>query len=101
MQPLYEDSLFQHGLHVVRRSDRFWAGLSTDLYIEQVLMKSLKSTGGLTRGRGMDEIQRLTWLFSSPKCAEVNNAMQAFNLCHLTSDCQSLTQRLDKISCGT
>ena len=50
MQPLYQDSLFQHGLHVVRRSDRFWAGLSTDLYIEQVLMKSLKSTGGCGNG---------------------------------------------------
>ena len=31
-------------LHVVRRSDRYWAGLSTDLVIEQVLMRSLKTT---------------------------------------------------------
>lgn len=30
---------FQDGLHVVRRSDRYWAGLSTDLTIEQVLMR--------------------------------------------------------------
>ena len=28
---------FKKGLHVVRRSDREWAGLSTDLIIEQVL----------------------------------------------------------------
>lgn len=28
---------FMEGLHVVRRSDRFWAGLSTDLIIEQVI----------------------------------------------------------------
>ena len=27
---------FQNGYHVVRRSDRYWAGLSTDLIIEQV-----------------------------------------------------------------
>ena len=40
----------------------YWAGLSTDLVIEQVLMRSIKSTGGLTRGRGMAEIQRLLWL---------------------------------------
>ena len=26
------------GYHIVRRSDRFWAGLSSDLIIEQVLM---------------------------------------------------------------
>ena len=65
-------------LHVVRRSDRLWAGLSTDLVIEQVLMRSIKTTGGLTRGRGMDESQRLIWVLSSPVCAEYNLAMQEF-----------------------
>ena len=35
--------LFQEGYHVVRRSDRHWAGLSTDLVIEQMLMRSLKN----------------------------------------------------------
>ena len=43
--------IFEKGLHVVRRSDRYWAGLSSDLVIEQVLMRSLKTTAGLTRGR--------------------------------------------------
>ena len=32
---LYEK--FKCGYHVVRRSDRYWAGLSTDLIIEQVI----------------------------------------------------------------
>ncbi|KAL5016490.1 hypothetical protein ScPMuIL_006079, partial [Solemya velum] len=67
---------FIQGLHVVRRSDRFWAGLSTDLVIEQVLMRSLKTSGGLTGGRGMTETQHLVWVMSSPVCAEVNNALQ-------------------------
>ena len=62
--------------HVERRSDRFWAGLSTDLMIEQVLMRSVKATGGLTRGRGMSETQRLVWLMSMPACANKNNSMQ-------------------------
>jgi len=52
-------SFFLNGLHVVRRTDRFWAGLSTDLVIEQTLMRSIKSTCSLTRGRGMNELQRL------------------------------------------
>ena len=64
------------GLHVVRRSDRLWAGLSTNLVIEQVLMRSLKTSGGLTRGRGFTEQQRLIWLLSMPACAETNRAMQ-------------------------
>ncbi|CAM1324721.1 Uncharacterised protein r2_g3346 [Pycnogonum litorale] len=37
---------FSQGLHVVRRSDRLWAGLSADLVIEQVLMRSMKTSGG-------------------------------------------------------
>ena len=67
---------FKEGLHVVRRSDRYWAGLSSDLIIEQVLMRSMKTSGGLTRGRGMTEQQRLIWLLSMPACAEVNKTMQ-------------------------
>ncbi|KAH3798705.1 hypothetical protein DPMN_156829 [Dreissena polymorpha] len=39
-------------------------------------MRSLKRTGGLTRGRGMSEIQRTSWLSSIPACAEMNQAMQ-------------------------
>ena len=34
--------------HVIRRSDRYWAGLSSDLVTQQVLMRSVKTTGGLT-----------------------------------------------------
>ena len=67
---------FNKGLHVIRRSNRQWAGLSSDLVIEQVLMRSLKTSGGLTRGRGMTEHQRLLWLLSRPACTEVNQAMQ-------------------------
>jgi len=67
---------FQDGQHDVRRSDRYWAGLSTDLAIEQVLMRSVKTCGGLTRGPGMSESQRLNWLLSTPACADVDKAMQ-------------------------
>ena len=67
---------FHNGLYVIRRSDRYWAGLSTDLAIEQVLMHSVKTCGGLTRGRGMSQSQCLIWLISMPACADVNNAMQ-------------------------
>ena len=46
---------FDYVFHAIRRSDRQWAGLSSDLIIEQVMMRSLKNSGGLTRGRGMTE----------------------------------------------
>ena len=67
---------FCEGHHVIRRSDRYWAGLSTDLIIEQVLMRSVKSRDGLTHGRGFSESQRAQWLLSMPACSDVNFAMQ-------------------------
>ena len=39
-------------------------------------MRSMKASGGLTRGRGMTETKRLVWLMAHPVCAEVNNAIQ-------------------------
>ena len=69
-------AIFSTGYHVIRRRDRYWAGLSSDLVIEQVLMRSMTATGGLTRGRGMTESQRTRWLLSMPACAEVNSAIQ-------------------------
>ena len=71
--------VYQHfidGKHVVRRSNRQWAGLSTDLVIEQELMRSLKTSGGLTRGGGMSENQRNIWVLSRPACVQVNSVMQ-------------------------
>ena len=60
---------FMEGYHdVVRRSDRFWAGLSTFLIIEQVLMRSIKTHVGLTRGKGMTENKRLVWVLYMPVC---------------------------------
>ena len=40
------------GLFVCRRSHQYWAGLWPDLSIEQVMMRAIKSRGGLTRGSG-------------------------------------------------
>ena len=53
-------------------------GLSTDLVVEQALMRSVKTLGGLTRGCGMDELQHSIWLLSTPVTSEVNRAMQEF-----------------------
>ncbi|KAG7164291.1 hypothetical protein Hamer_G003443 [Homarus americanus] len=70
---------FSRGFHVIRRSNQCWAGLSSDLVIEQTLMRSLKSSGGLTHGSGMTEEMRALWTMSIPITSEYNNAMQEFN----------------------
>ena len=56
---------FEKGFHVIWRSNRSWAGLSPDLVIETTLMRSLKTTGGMTHGGGMSENQRAFWTMST------------------------------------
>ena len=82
MEKLKQDSptvykKLKSGYHVVRYSmTEKWAGFSTDLVIEQVLMCSVKLTGGLSRDGGISEHQRMVWLLAMPACAEINRAMQ-------------------------
>ena len=57
----FHDS-FKTRKFVVRRTSDYWVGLPSDLVIEQVLMRSLKSTGGgLTRGAGMSNVRYVIW----------------------------------------
>ena len=67
---------FMNGYHSIWRSEREWAGLSPDYVIESVLMRGLKTSGGLPRGCGMSEQQRAIWALSMPACASVNSSMQ-------------------------
>lgn len=47
---------FMKGLFpAVRRTNGAWTGMFKNLFIESVLLVGLKSTGGLTRGRGFNE----------------------------------------------
>ena len=70
---------FVNGRHVVRRSKKFWAGLSSDLVIEQTLMRSLKTSGGLTNGSGINEEQCSLWTMSMPVTAMYNMTIQDFS----------------------
>ncbi|KAL8565519.1 hypothetical protein ACOMHN_049495 [Nucella lapillus] len=56
-------------------------------------MRSLKSNGGLTRGTGMDEDERLVWLLCMPACAEVNAAMQAVSDAAFTTSQQHIQHK--------
>ena len=67
---------FMDGFFFVRRSERYWAALSPDLVIEQALMAALKNCrSGITHGRGTDEAQILTWLYSRPAFAQLKTEL--------------------------
>ena len=64
---------FQNGLHAVKRTKKNWNGLWTDLVIEQTMMRSLKTRGGLTRGRGFTDTVRHLWVLSLNFSAAVHD----------------------------
>ena len=75
--PWVHEQFMEHAYHSVWRTSKSWAGLWTDLVIEQTMMRSVKSMGGLTRGHGM--IQSLRDLRVSStlhSCCEVRPSMR-------------------------
>ena len=85
----------EEGLFVARRSDRYWAGLWLDLTIEQIMMRSLKSTGGLTRGSGFTESVRTMWIYSLHASGGYHEA-----LCSLTKNVRNTSFQHDDFGKG-
>ena len=71
---------FPKGLFTVRRSNRFWAGLWPDLVIEQVMMRSIKSRGGLTWGSGLTENVCTTWIYSMYATAKYHQTLSTITM---------------------
>ena len=59
---------FLNGYHAIDQSDLYWTWTSTYLVIEQVLMRSIKTTWDLTRDRGMADVQCLTLVVYACLC---------------------------------
>ena len=49
------DQFTDQGYFTIRRSDKFWDGVFSDQTIEQFLMRLLKTSDGMTRGRGITD----------------------------------------------
>ncbi|KAL4105063.1 hypothetical protein QTP88_020338 [Uroleucon formosanum] len=54
---------FIDGFFTVRRSNKFNCGTWSDMVIEQSLMKSMKSEGGVSRGRSTQESVLSKWIY--------------------------------------
>lgn len=66
------------GYFTIRRSDKFWSGMWSDMIIEQFLMRSMKTQGGLTHGRGMGDCIIAKFVLTIIILIEVCNSMEAF-----------------------
>lgn len=54
---------FTEGFFTVRHSDKLSCGISTDMTIEQSMMKSMKTDGGISRGRSTKESVISKWVY--------------------------------------
>lgn len=92
------DKFCNKGFCTMRRSNRFWSGIWSDMTIEQVLMRAMKCSGGLTHGRGLTENVIGKWILSRVAVLEVGNTMETFcNVTFATSE-QHVDNRVSRIS---
>ena len=81
--PAYEYYLLtDKGYFTIRRRDDFWSGNFSDQTIEQVLMRMLKTSGGMTHGRGITDSTLTKWVHALPRCLPICNALEQFTGVH-------------------
>ena len=74
-------------LFFVRWSEQYWAGVWSELSTEQIMMRSLKSRGGLTRGNRFTESVGTLWIYSMHASATYHNALSTLTrTVHKTSN---------------
>ena len=84
MSPVKFEAFTPRGYFTVRRKDKMWPGKWTDMTLEQVLMRAMKTSGGLTRhdnGHAPDMItERVVsrWVFAMPGCSEITQHFKTF-----------------------
>ena len=68
----------EKGFFTIRLLERFWNGVFSDQTIEQSLMRLLKTSGGMTRGRGITDSTLTKWVHALPRCVPICNALENF-----------------------
>lgn len=65
---------YENDYHTIRRTNKFWADLWSDVIIEQVMMRSLKIRGGITRRHGVIESVEVLRTYTT-QCGAMHEAM--------------------------
>lgn len=72
------ENFVSKGYFTIRRSDKFWSGIWSDQTIEQTLMRSMKSSGGLTHGRGVTDSVIAKWILATPILNTVSEKIEDY-----------------------
>lgn len=92
MSAIEFDRYTSGGFFTIRRSDKFWGGIWTDLTIEQTLMRKLNARGGLTQGRGTGPGAIAKFLHTATATFPVMEAIEAF--CSVRSESSEQHKKL-------
>jgi len=72
----------ERGFFTIRRTEKFWSGNFSDQTIEQNLMRLLKTTRGVARGRGITDSTIAKWVHAMPRCVPICDALEDFTGVH-------------------
>lgn len=78
INPVEYSKFTDEGLFTIRRKKKHWTGTWSDMVIEQNLMRAIKTTGGLTHGRGVKDSTLARWVASMSVCTAVSRAIDDF-----------------------
>lgn len=82
---------FKNGYFTVKRTDKFNSGTWTDMVIEHSLMKSMKSKGGVSRGRSTQDSVLCKWVYGMYATNTICEEIEKF--CNISLD--SAEQHVD------
>lgn len=97
MDPTEYEEFSTRGYFTIRRSDKYWCGIWSDMTIEQTLMKSMKSSGGLTHGRGITDSVLTRWTLGMVHMQNICDEVEAFCNVQTETSKQHVDMRTSRI----
>ncbi|KAF5281918.1 hypothetical protein FQR65_LT14444 [Abscondita terminalis] len=97
MDPVEYNKFTEGGLFTIRRSQKFYSGIFSDQTIEQMLMRQIKISGGLTQ-RGMTESIMGKWVGCRIAFVDITTALSEFTGVEFHSSEQHKDARVSKIN---
>lgn len=66
------------GFFSIRRTDKPWSGVWSDMTIEQTLMRSMHGFSGFTHGKGYDDSVIAKWILGMPTFCDISEQIEEF-----------------------
>uniref|UniRef100_A0A6P7H5E5 Uncharacterized protein LOC114347235 n=1 Tax=Diabrotica virgifera virgifera TaxID=50390 RepID=A0A6P7H5E5_DIAVI len=101
IDPIEYNKFTKESFFTVRRSKKFWCGVWTDMCIEQILMRSMKTKGGLTHGSGISDSVLSKWILTMPTSVTISDLIQSFCKVSFASSEQHIDARASRIKRDT